>query len=181
MNCYTHTNRAAAGICAICQKAVCHDCVGRDTPRLVCRECVARGPLLFGWEYKSMAAIGGWPLIHICAGIDPVTMRPRAAKGVIALGNIAIGGIAMGGLAIGLVSVGGLSIGLACALEHTRNFGLMDVEPFRDLLLPNALVVIHPGNLGHQAHLVQSRHSVTIPSSVVNLSRGRRVMIRVPP
>ena len=116
MNCYTHTNRAAAGLCAMCQKAICHDCVGRDTPRLVCRECVARGPLLFGWEYKSAAAIGGWPLVHICAGIDPVTMRPRAAKGVIALGNIAIGGIAMGGLAIGLVSVGGLSIGLACAL-----------------------------------------------------------------
>jgi len=116
MNCYTHSNRAAAGICAICQKAICHDCVGRDTPRLVCRECMERGSVMFGWEYKSAASIGGWPLVHICAGIDPVTMRPRAAKGIIAMGNIAIGGLAFGGLAVGLFSVGGLSIGLLCAL-----------------------------------------------------------------
>jgi hypothetical protein len=70
---------------------------------------------MFGWEYKSTAAIGGWPLVHICAGIDPVTMRPRAAKGVIAIGNIAIGGIALGGLAIGLFTVAGVSIGLVAA------------------------------------------------------------------
>jgi hypothetical protein len=115
MNCFTHTNRPAAGLCAICQKALCHECVGRDTPRLVCRECVARPPVMFGWEYKSAAAIGGWPLVHICAGMDPVTMRPRAARGVIAIGNIAIGGLALGGLAVGLVSLGGLSIGIAVA------------------------------------------------------------------
>lgn len=71
---------------------------------------------MFGWEYKSTAAIGDWPLVHICMGIDPVTMRPRAARGVIALGNIAIGGFAMGGLAVGLISLGGLSIGLLGAL-----------------------------------------------------------------
>lgn len=116
MNCYTHTTRAAAGLCSICQKAICHDCVGRDAPRLVCRDCGQRGQVIFGFEYKSSAMIGTWPLVHICTGIDPVTMRPRAARGVIALGNIAIGGIACGGLAVGLVSIGGLSIGLACAL-----------------------------------------------------------------
>ena len=67
-----------------------------------CRECVERSPVVLGFEYKSPATIGGWPLLHICAGIDPVTMRPRAAKGVIAIGNIAFGGLAMGGLAVGL-------------------------------------------------------------------------------
>ena len=116
MDCYTHSTRAAVGICAICQKAICRDCVDRDTPRLICRNCVERGPVMFGWEYKSAASIGSWPLVHICMGIDPITMRPRAAKGVIALGNIAIGGLAMGGLAVGLVSLGGLSVGLLCAL-----------------------------------------------------------------
>jgi len=116
VNCYTHTTRAAAGICSICQKAICHDCVGRDVPRLVCGDCASRSAVMFGFEYKSRASIGSWPLLHICTGIDPVTMRPRAARGVIALGNIAIGGLAFGGLACGLISVGGLSLGILCAI-----------------------------------------------------------------
>ena len=116
MNCYTHTNRPAVGICAVCQKAICSECVGRDAPRLVCRECVERRSIMFGFEYTSTAMIGSWPLVHICMGIDPLTMRPKPARGLIAIGNIAIGGFALGGLAAGLVSIGGLSIGLACAL-----------------------------------------------------------------
>jgi len=116
MNCYTHGTRPAVGICAICQKAICYKCVGRDAPRLACRECVELPPVVLGFEYKSTATIGSWPLLHICAGIDPVTMRPKAAKGVIAIGNIAFGGLAIGGLAVGLISIGGLSVGLAFAL-----------------------------------------------------------------
>jgi hypothetical protein len=116
MNCYTHTTRPSVGICAVCQKAICPDCVGRDAPRLVCRDCVERRAVMFGFEYRSPVMIGTWPLVHICMGIDPVTMRPRAAKGVIAIGNIAIGGFALGGLAAGLISVGGVSIGMVCAV-----------------------------------------------------------------
>src|SRR4030095_1730667 len=116
MNCYTHTTRPAVGICAICQKAICADCVGRDAPRLACRTFSERGSLMYGFEYRSPVTIGEWPLVHICMGIDPVTMRPRAAKGVIAIGNIAIGGIAVGGLTLGLVAIGGVSVGLAAAL-----------------------------------------------------------------
>jgi hypothetical protein len=116
MNCYTHGTRPAVGICAVCQKAICYKCVGRDAPRLACRECVELPPVVLGFEYKSTATIGSWPLLHICAGIDPVTMRPRAAQGVIAIGNIAFGGLAIGGLAVGLISIGGLSVGLAFAL-----------------------------------------------------------------
>jgi hypothetical protein len=116
MNCYTHTSTAAVGICAICQKAICRDCVGRDSPRLACRTCIERGTLIYGFEYKSPLTTGEWPLVHICMGIDPITMRPRPAKGVIAIGNIAIGGFALGGLSVGLVAIGGVSIGLVCAL-----------------------------------------------------------------
>ena len=116
MNCYTHPTTAAVGICAICQKALCRDCVGRDAPRLACRDCIARGALMYGFEYKSTAAIGEWPLLHVCMGIDPLTMRPRAAKGVVAIGNIAVGGLALGGLTLGLVAVGGLSLGVVCAV-----------------------------------------------------------------
>lgn len=126
MNCFTHSRTVAVGVCGVCQKAVCHECVARDTPRLVCRDCAARaGALSYPWygygygysyEYKSSLTIGGWPLVHVCAGIDPVTMRPRIAKGVVAIGNIAVGVLAIGGLACGLITLGGGSIGLLLAI-----------------------------------------------------------------
>lgn len=115
MNCFIHDRASAVGLCAVCQKAVCRECVGQDTPRVVCRTCIHQRAVL-GFEYRSAATIGGRRLIHICMGVDPVTMRPRVAKGVIAIGNVAVGGVAIGGLACGLVTIGGASVGLACAL-----------------------------------------------------------------
>jgi len=115
MNCFTHTNTVAVGLCSACQKAMCRQCVGRETPRLVCTSCTKRGAVL-GYEYRSSAMVGGWPLVHICMGIDAVTMRPKVAKGVIAIGNIAVGGLAIGGLSCGLLTIGGLSLGLLFAL-----------------------------------------------------------------
>ena len=126
MNCFTHSRTAAVSLCGVCQKAVCHECVARDTPRLVCRACADRGGALsyplsgygygYSYEYKSPLTIGGWPLLHVCAGINPETLRPRIAKGVIAIGNIAVGALAIGGLACGLITVGGGSIGLLLAI-----------------------------------------------------------------
>jgi hypothetical protein len=125
MNCYTHGERSAVGVCAACGKAVCRECVGRDAPRLVCPACVARGTTLRRWsgspygvayEYRSPITINGWPLVHVCFGTDPVTFRPLIARGILAIGNIAIGGLAIGGAAFGLFTLGGLSVGLAGAL-----------------------------------------------------------------
>jgi len=127
MNCFTHSRNAAVGMCALCQKGVCHECIAKETPRIVCRDCAARASALpsgwygwygygYGYEYKSSTTIGGWPLIHVCAGIDPVTMRPRIARGVVAIGNIAVGALAIGGVACGLLTVGGASIGLLLAV-----------------------------------------------------------------
>jgi hypothetical protein len=127
MNCFTHSRNAAVGMCALCQKGICHECAARDTPRLVCRACDARGNAWpygwygsgwygYGYEYKSSASIGGWPLVHVCGGIDPVTMRPRIARGVVAIGNIAVGALAIGGVACGLLTLGGASIGLLLAI-----------------------------------------------------------------
>ncbi|MBI2189583.1 MAG: hypothetical protein HYU37_21045 [Acidobacteria bacterium] len=72
MNCFLHDRAAAVGICAVCQKAVCRECVGRDTPRVVCRTCVDERSIQ-GFEYRSAASIGG-----------------------AALGSVAVGGLAVG-------------------------------------------------------------------------------------
>jgi len=66
----------------------------------------------WGYEYRSQLELFGWPLIHIANGIDPVTGRPRVARGIIAIGNIAIGLVALGGLAVGGLAIGGLGLGL---------------------------------------------------------------------
>ena len=70
----------------------------------------------YSFEYKSSITIGGWPLLHVCGGMDPQTLAPRIAKGIIAVGNIAIGLVAIGGLACGLITVGGASLGLLLAI-----------------------------------------------------------------
>ena len=115
MNCYVHAHETAVGICALCQRAVCHGCIERDTPRIVCRTCAAARATV-GFEYRSATQIGSWPLLHVSLGLDPATMRPRVARGVVAIGNVAIGAIAIAGVSLGLVTVGGLSVGLVASL-----------------------------------------------------------------
>jgi len=74
---------------------------------------VAYGYYGMNYEYKSETEFFGWPLVHIAYGYDPETMRPRVAKGIIAIGNISIGIlVALGGLAFGGIAIGGLGIGL---------------------------------------------------------------------
>lgn len=92
----------------------------------MCRVCAERG--IIGFEYRSAAAIGSFPLIHVVSGVDPVTRRPKIARGVIAIGGIAVGGLAIGGAAIGFAyAVGGAAFapavidGLRCD-EAAREF-----------------------------------------------------------
>lgn len=79
---------------------------------LACPHCGFPSARMLGYEYRSEAAIGELPLVHIATGIDPATGRKRIARGVIAIGDIAVGGLAIGGVSVGVVSLGGLSIGL---------------------------------------------------------------------
>src|SRR5207247_1226680 len=59
------------------------------------------------YEYRSQMTIGSWPLLHIVAGFDPLTMRPRIARGIVAIGPISVGAITVGGVSAGLITVGG--------------------------------------------------------------------------
>ncbi|MFA5382114.1 MAG: hypothetical protein WC356_03035 [Candidatus Micrarchaeia archaeon] len=43
MKCYFHPKTDAVGICSVCFKAVCKDCVGDDEPELVCKNCMRVG------------------------------------------------------------------------------------------------------------------------------------------
>lgn len=79
---------------------------------LACPHCGMPGASMMGWEYRSEAAIGSLPLIHVAVGLDPATGRKRIARGVIAIGDIAVGGLALGGASFGLVTLGGLSVGV---------------------------------------------------------------------
>src|SRR5262245_21391015 len=68
------------------------------------------------YEYKSAAAIAGWPLLHICGGLDPLTRCPLVARGIIAIGDVAVGVIAIGGFACGLIAIGGASLVMLLAI-----------------------------------------------------------------
>lgn len=65
----------------------------------------------FHYEYKSRAAIGSLPLVHVNLGLKPVR-----AKGIIAIGNIAQGVVAIGVLGLGIVTFAPVSIGLFLAV-----------------------------------------------------------------
>jgi hypothetical protein len=114
MNCFVHQAVPAAGLCISCQRAACRDCIARDAPRVVCRACAGRG--IIGYEYTSAAAIGPWPLVHVCMGINPATMRPRVARGVVAIGTFAVGVVAIGGVTGGLITIGGVTLGMLGAI-----------------------------------------------------------------
>ncbi len=64
-----------------------------------------------GYEFRSRATLFGLPLIHINVGFGF-----RAARGIIAIGNISVGVVSIGGVAVGVFSLGGLAIGLLFAL-----------------------------------------------------------------
>jgi hypothetical protein len=91
---------------------------------LACPHCGIPSARMMGYEYRSEAAIGDLPLLHVAVGLDPATGRKRIARGVIAIGDIAVGGLAIGGVSVGLVSFGGVSIGFAALGGAAIGLGL---------------------------------------------------------
>ena len=123
MNCFRHQHRVAVGVCKVCGKALCPDCLAELPEGIVCRgECEERlaavpaaGPAGVAYRAvrkRSKATILGWPLYDIAVGPDPSRGQLRGhARGVIAIGDTARGGLAIGGVAVGIVALGGLAVG----------------------------------------------------------------------
>ncbi|PAT01607.1 hypothetical protein CI105_05915 [Candidatus Izimaplasma bacterium ZiA1] len=61
------------------------------------------------YEYKSKTKVFGLPLVHIHTGGSRLN---KAAKGIIAIGDISYGVISIGGVATGIFTFGGVSVGL---------------------------------------------------------------------
>jgi serine/threonine protein kinase len=65
-----------------------------------------------GRDYRTKQSFFGLPLAHVAWGVDPVTHRPRVAKGWIAVGSKAKGLAAVGIEAYGLIAVGLIAGGI---------------------------------------------------------------------
>jgi len=58
------------------------------------------------YEYRSKAALFGWPLLHVAVGVNPATGRKRSARGIITVGTAPRGVIAFGDVAVGVIACG---------------------------------------------------------------------------
>ena len=65
-----------------------------------------------GRDYRTKQSLFGLPLAHVAWGVDPVTHRPRVAKGLLAVGPKAKGLIAVGIEAYGLMAAGLIAGGI---------------------------------------------------------------------
>lgn len=65
------------------------------------------------WEWTSKTKLFGLPLVSVCFSLYPhIPHHRKAARGIIAIGNIAAGVVALGLLSAGIFSVGVISAGV---------------------------------------------------------------------
>jgi hypothetical protein len=89
----------------------CRDCAQTvSIDAAFCPHCGAPKPALHEWngegyEWKSTATLGGWPVVHVAFGIDRAG-KVRTARGIVAIGQRAVGVVACGILALGVVAFG---------------------------------------------------------------------------
>jgi hypothetical protein len=88
--------------------APCRECGAQvSTQAFTCPQCGAPRPTNLAWkgsgfEWKSQAAYGGWPLVHVAFGRDAAG-RWRVAKGVIAIGQFAVGLFTVAQFGVGIL------------------------------------------------------------------------------
>jgi hypothetical protein len=110
----------------------CRECrreVSTEAP--VCPHCgildpanpISRGT---GYEWRSRASIGGWPLVHVAFGHDP-RGRLRVARGVVAVGQFAVGAVVVAQFGVAyLLGLGQFIVGLNVVAQ----FGLAPLFAF---------------------------------------------------
>ena len=87
----------------------CRDCAHVVSPQaLACPNCGAPRPARaewdgWGYEYRSRARIGRWPLVHV--SFKYRDRRPVPAVGVIAVGQFAMGVLTIAQFGIGYICV----------------------------------------------------------------------------
>jgi ribosomal protein L37E len=92
----------------------CRDCGSQVSPdAYLCPHCGAprpAGPNRDGWgfEYRSRAAIGNWPLLHV--SFKYRDFRPVPARGIIAIGQFAIGIVNISQFGAGVFSLGQFAV-----------------------------------------------------------------------
>jgi hypothetical protein len=88
--------------------APCRECGAQvSTQAAACPRCGAPRPTDLAWkgwgfEWKSQATYGGWPLVHVALGRD-ARGKWRVAKGVIAIGQFAVGLVTVAQFGVGLL------------------------------------------------------------------------------
>ncbi|HSV73964.1 MAG TPA: hypothetical protein VLH79_09410 [Chthonomonadales bacterium] len=112
--------------CRVCRREI-------SRAAAFCPHCGAQFPARakwsgWGYEWKSKAHLGKWPLVHVAFGRDEQG-RLRVAKGVIAIGQFAIGGITIAQFGVGLVGGFGQFIAAPLALAQFAA-GLVAVGQF---------------------------------------------------
>ena len=89
---------------------LCRDCQHQVSEQAaICPHCGAPHPAQaawdgWGWEYKSAARIGQWPILHISFKYRQNRM-PVPAKGIIAIGQLGVGVVTISQFSVGLFSL----------------------------------------------------------------------------
>ena len=94
----------------------CRDCGQQVSPdAYLCPNCGAPKPADskwdgWGFEYKSKAAIQGWPLLHI--SFKYRNFRPVPARGIIAVGQFGVGIVCISQFGAGMFTFGQFAVSL---------------------------------------------------------------------
>lgn len=80
----------------------CLKCGKEISPEaLICPHCGHPNKKVYGFQWRSSASVGSWPLVHIAFGKDAKTGKWLIAKGVVAIGQYAVGVVTIAQFGIG--------------------------------------------------------------------------------
>ncbi len=94
----------------------CRECKQKVSEQaFACPHCGAPYPTRpqwdgWGFEYKSGATIGNWPLLHISFKYRPNRM-PVPARGIIAIGQFGMGVVTVAQFGVGIFTLGQFALG----------------------------------------------------------------------